>query len=411
MRQKNKRAIDFGNDDVMKILLRLAPPVMIAQLIQALYNIIDSFFIGRNSEDGLTALSIIYPIQLLMIALAVGTVVGINTLMAYYQGIKKHKESEEVAGVATFLALVMWAAFAIICYFGMPFYAKILQAIGNMKLPMIAQIAGAIVNIVLDPILIFGVGIIPAMGIGGAAIATVSGQIVAALIVMTKGYRKSPAFSKYFAYVKRIYYLGFPNILMQSAYTLYIFGLNLILKEFSDQAVTVLGLYYKWQTFFFIPLGSMQTCIVPVLSFNYGAGMYSRCKKTLKDSILFGMALMLLGVLCFELIPAQMLGVFSRDAKVIDIGVNAFRIIGVSFIPLVTSLIYPVYFQAIGYAGRSSALTVLRTVALFVPLAWIFSRFGLEYFWLTYPMTEIITTTVGYIMYKRFNRRYEKMLR
>ena len=198
---------------------------------------------------------------------------------------------------------------------------------------------------------------------------------------------------------------------MQSAYTLYIFGLNLILKEFSDQAVTVLGLYYKWQTFFFIPLGSMQTCIVPVLSFNYGAGMYSRCKKTLKDSILFGMALMLLGVLCFELIPDQMLGVFSKDANVIAIGVNAFRIIGVSFIPLVTSLIYPVYFQAIGYAGRSSALTVLRTVALFVPLAWIFSRFGLEYFWFTYPMTEIITTTVGYIMYKRFNRRYEKMLR
>ena len=150
---------------------------------------------------------------------------------------------------------------------------------------------------------------------------------------------------------------------------------------------------------------------VPVLSFNYGAGMYSRCKKTLKDSILFGMALMLLGVLCFELIPAQMLGVFSKDTKVIGIGVNAFRIIGVSFIPLVTSLIYPVYFQAIGYAGRSSALTVLRTVALFVPLAWIFSRLGLEYFWLTYPMTEIITTTVGYIMYKRFNRRYEKMLR
>lgn len=445
MRQKNKKAIDFGNDDVMKILLRLAPPVMIAQLIQALYNIIDSFFIGRNSEDGLTALSIIYPIQLLMIALAVGTGVGINTLMAYYQGIKKNKESEEVAGAATFLALIMWAVFAVICYFGMPFYAKIsttsasvikevitygrivsvfsiglflesvwtkiLQAIGNMKLPMIAQIVGAIVNIVLDPILIFGVGIIPAMGIGGAAIATVSGQIVAALIVMTKGYRRSPAFSKYFPYIKRIYYLGFPNILMQSAYTLYIFGLNLILKEFSDQAVTVLGLYYKWQTFFFIPLGSMQTCIVPVLSFNYGAGMYSRCKKTLKDSILFGMALMLLGVLCFELIPAQMLGVFSKDTKVIDIGVNAFRIIGVSFIPLVTSLIYPVYFQAIGYAGRSSALTVLRTVALFVPLAWIFSRFGLEYFWLTYPMTEIITTTVGYIMYKRFNRRYEKMLR
>lgn len=439
MKNTNKKEIDFGNDGIKKILLRLAPPVMVAQLIQALYNIIDSFFVGRNSEDGLTALSIVYPIQLLMIALAVGTGVGINTLMAYFLGIDKKKESEEVAGIAAFLALIMWGIFACICYFGMPFYArlstaspavaeevivygrivsvfsiglflesvwtKVLQANGNMKLPMIAQIVGAVVNIVLDPVLIFGFGRIPKMGIAGAAAATVLGQMAAALIVMKKGYRKTPPVSKYWSYIKRVYYLGFPNILMQSAYTLYIFGLNLILKSFSDQAVTTLGLYYKWQTFFFIPLGAMQTCIVPVLSFNYGMGMYERCKKTLKESVTFGVILMLFGVACFEFIPSQMISVFSKDMEVISIGVTAFKIIGVSFIPLVTSLIYPVYFQAMGYAGRSSLLTVLRTVVLFVPLAWIFSRFGLKYFWLTYPVTEIITTIVGFLMYKSFNKR------
>lgn len=432
---RQKREIDFGNDKIMSILLKLAPPVMLAQLIQAFYNIIDSYFIGKYSETGLTALSIIYPIQLLMIALAVGSGVGINTLMAHYLGIRREKESEEVAGTGALLAFVMWLLFAGITFLIMPFYAristdseavihdvvvygrivcvfsmglffesiwtKVLQAVGDMKLPMIAQIVGALVNIVLDPILIFGLGFVPKMGIAGAAIATVCGQVAAALIVMTKGYRKSPELSKYKSYVKKIYYSGFPNILMQSAYTFYIFGLNLILKGFSDQAVTVLGLYYKWQSFFFIPLGAMQTCIVPVLSFNYSAGSRDRCKKTLIDALIFGMALMFLGTLCFEFVPAQMLGVFSKDTKVIQIGTNAFHIIGISFIPLVSSLTFPVFFQAIGGFIRSSALTILRTVVLFVPLAFLFSRFGLEYFWMTFPVTEVITTTTGFIMYKK----------
>lgn len=236
-------------------------------------------------------------------------------------------------------------------------WTKVLQSEGNMKLPMIAQIAGAVINIVLDYLLIFGIGFFPRLGIAGAAIATVTGQIIAAVIVMTKGFRKSPTLSVYKKYVKKIYYLGFPNILMQSAYTFYIFGLNMILKGFSDQAVTALGLYYKWQSFFFIPLGAMQTCIVPVISYNYGAGMFDRCKKTLKDSVFFGWTLMIIGTLCFEIIPGPMLSVFSSDAKVIEIGVNAFHIIGISFIPLVTSLTFPVYFQAIGQSVKSSLLT------------------------------------------------------
>ena len=189
---------------------------------------------------------------------------------------------------------------------------------------------------------------------------------------------------------------------MQSAYTFYILGLNLILSTFSDQSVTALGLYYKWQTFFFIPLGAMQTCIVPVISYNYAAGNLDRCRKTLRESILAGMALMLIGTLCFELIPGPMLRFFSRDAEVIAIGTYGFRWIGPSFLPMVTSLIFPVFFQAVGSAGKSSLLTILRTVVLFVPLGYLFSRLGLNWFWLAFPVTETLTSCVGFAFYHQF---------
>lgn len=431
----------FGTEKISKILLKLAPPVMLAQLIQALYNIIDSLFVGRYSDSGLTALSIIYPLQLLMIALAVGTGVGINTVMAAKLGVGNEKEADEYAGVGTPLAGFMWLLFAVICWFAMPFYAKmstnseviihdvivygrivcvfsfglflesiwtkVLQSCGDMKTPMTAQIIGAITNIVLDPLLIFGIFGFPKMGIAGAAVATVSGQIMAALIVMKKGFRKSPHRQVYPHHIAKIFQLGIPNILMQSAYTFYILGLNLILATFSDQAVTALGLYYKWQTFFFIPLGAMQTCIVPVISYNYAARNIERCKKTLSASIIFGMSLMALGTLCFVCIPSQMLRVFTSDELVIAIGRVGFRFVGISFLPMVTSLIFPVFFQAVGSSLKSSLLTVIRTVVLFVPLAYLFSRFGLNWFWLTYPVTEVITSLTGAYFYRQFlNKDY-----
>lgn len=431
----------FGTEKISKILLKLAPPVMLAQLIQALYNIIDSLFVGRYSDSGLTALSIIYPLQLLMIALAVGTGVGINTVMAAKLGVGNEKEADEYAGVGTPLAGFMWLLFAVICWFAMPFYAKmstnseviihdvivygrivcvfsfglflesiwtkVLQSCGDMKTPMTAQIIGAITNIVLDPLLIFGMFGFPKMGIAGAAVATVSGQIMAAPIVMKKGFRKSPHRQVYPHHIAKIFQLGIPNILMQSAYTFYILGLNLILATFSDQAVTALGLYYKWQTFFFIPLGAMQTCIVPVISYNYAARNIERCKKTLSASIVFGMSLMALGTLCFVCIPSQMLRVFTSDELVIAIGRVGFRFVGISFLPMVTSLIFPVFFQAVGSSLKSSLLTVIRTVVLFVPLAYLFSRFGLNWFWLTYPVTEVITSLTGAYFYRQFlNKDY-----
>ena len=429
----------FGTEKISKILLRLAPPVMLAQLIQALYNIVDSFFVGRYSASGLTALSIIYPVQLLMIAFAVGTGVGINTVMAAKVGVGKKQKADEYAGVGVPLAIIMWALFAGICYAMMPFYArmsinsaaviqdvitygrivcvfsfglflesiwtKVLQANGDMKTPMLAQIVGAITNIILDPLLIFGMLGLPEMGIGGAAVATVAGQIMAALVVMKKGYRKSPELRLYPRHIADIFRLGVPNILMQSAYTFYILGLNLILSGFCDEAVTALGLYYKWQTFFFIPLGAMQTCIVPIISYNYAAKNLERCKKTLSTAILFGLLLMAVGTACFLLIPTQMLGVFTKDPLVIEIGRVGFRLIGISFFPMVTSLIFPVFFQAVGVGLKSSALTVIRTVVLFVPLGYLFSQLGLDWFWLTFVVTEVLTSIVGMLFYRQFLRK------
>ena len=429
----------FATEKISKILFHLAPPVMLAQLIQALYNIVDSLFVGRYSGSGLTALSIIYPIQLLMIAFAVGTGVGINTVMAAKLGTGSRDEADEYAGVGTPLAGALWFLFAAVCYFIMPAYArmstdseavirdiivygrivcvfsfglflesiwtKVLQANGDMKTPMKAQILGAVTNIVLDPLLIFGLFGLPEMGIAGAAAATVAGQIVAALVVMKKGLRKSPPKDVYPGHIARIFRLGIPNILMQSAYTFYILGLNLILAGFCDQSVTALGLYYKWQTFFFIPLGAMQTCIVPIISYNYAAGNIDRCKKTLSTAMLFGLALMALGTLCFVSIPEQMLRVFTSDAQVIAIGKVGFIFVGISFIPMIPSLTFPVFFQAVGASLKSSMLTVIRTVVLFVPLGYIFSRFGLNWFWLTFPVTETLTSLAGAAFYRRFLKK------
>lgn len=436
MEQTYTEANFFGQEKIWKILLKIAPPVMLAQLIQALYNIVDSLFVGRYAESGLTALSIIYPIQLLMVALAVGTGVGVNTAMAARFGVGKPEAAQEFAGIGTVLAGILWVLFAAATWLLLPAYAalsssspgvagevvtygrivcvfsfglffesiwtKVLQAEGDMRTPMVAQVLGAVTNIVLDPLLIFGLFGLPQLGIAGAAIATVTGQVAAALVVMKKGYRKTPAKEVYSRRIAGIFRLGTPNILMQSAYTFYIFGLNLILSGFSDQAVTALGLYYKWQTFFFIPLGAMQTCIVPIVSFNYAARRIHRCKVTLITAVLFGMALMAVGTLCFETIPGPMLRVFTSDEQVVEIGQVGFRLIGISFVPLVTSLVFPVFFQAVGAAVKSSLLTVVRTMVLFVPLGALFAQLGLGWFWMTFPVTETLTSLLGLVYYRQF---------
>lgn len=440
MKEATKEKNLFDESSIWKILLKIAPPVMLAQLIQALYNIVDSFFVGRFSGDGLTALSIIFPIQLIITAVAVGTGVGVNTKMSRYYAMEEKEQADATAGTGTLLAVVSWLIFAVVSSAVMRFYvmtsaesedaivyavtygrivcigslgiflescwSKVHQAGGNMRLPMIAQIAGAVTNIVLDPILIFGWGVFPAMGVAGAAYATVAGQVTAAVIT-SSGWRRPPALKEAAVYAGKIYRLGYPSIFMQMLYTVYIVALNVILAGFCDEAVTVLGLYYKVQTFFFIPLSGLQTCIVPLLSYTYAKGEYIRCKKIMTDCVILSMGFMLVGVACFTFIPGQLLHIFSDNLQVLAIGIPAFRIIGLSFLPAVLFLMMPMFFQAIGGALPSVMLSLVRQILCLIPIFWLLSRLGLGWTWMAFPVSEIITGGVGAGMYIHQLRRWK----
>lgn len=426
----------FGTEKITKIIIRLAPPVMLAQLIQALYNIVDSYYVGLFSGDGLAALSAIYPIQYISIALAVGTGVGLNTLLAACYAKGRLQTARRAAGTGIALAIGLWAIFSIlialflehfvklslsspeardyaltygyiVCIGSLPLFlesifTKIHQAKGNMRTPMAAQIVGALLNILLDPILIFGLGPIPALGITGAAIATVIGQIAAAAITFGKAFNIPPAMKEQLRYVKVILHLGFPNILMQLLFVLYILVLNIILAGFCDEAVTVLGLYYKLQTFFFIPFLAMETCIIPVLSYNHARKAFARCQEILKTSILFICAFMSIGILAFELVPEYLISFFSDSPKVLEIGVPAFRIVATSFIPQVFALMYPNFFQAIGATRPSTILAITRQIFCLIPIFWLLSHLGLFYTWFAFPISEIITGLAGYYLYQQW---------
>lgn len=416
---------------------------MLAQLIQSLYNIVDSFFVGKFSNEALTALSVIYPMQLVMIALAVGTGVGVNTYMARKYAQNSKEDAVGSAGTGLFLALATWAVFALVSFLIMPSYvktsatdekaieyavtygnivcvgsvgvflegcfSKIHQARGNMRRPMAAQITGAAVNVVLDPLLIFGIGFFPKMGVAGAAVATVIGQLCSALIVSFGAVHKIPASKKLFHYIKRIYFFGYSSIFMQLLYTVYILALNIILKSFSDSAVTVLGLYYKLQGFFFIPLIGLETCIVPVISFNCGAQKFDRCKKTMNTAFLISAAFMIFGIIGFVFFPDFLISIFSNSAEVHEIGRTAFPIIGACFIPAVFSLMTPTFFQAIGKGVQSTFLSLLRQVFCLIPIFWAFSLLGLDYTWIAFPLSETIAGTVGLIMYLRQLKIWKKV--
>lgn len=394
MKEKMETGTDlFRTEKIPKILLKIAPPVMLAQLIQAMYNIVDSFFVGQYSANSLTALSVIYPLQLIIIALAVGTGVGVNTYMARQYAQKFQQKAEEAAGTGMVLEFMTWLIFAVLAaVFMRPYvmtsakspeaiedaviygrivcigsigaflegnWTKVHQSRGNMRRPMIAQTVGALTNIVLDPIMIFGLGPVPQMGVAGAAYATVCGQVAAAVITAFGGVRRPPEFRKMKVYIKQIYWLGYASILQQAMYTVYIVILNAILAGFSDSAVTVLGLYYKMQTFFFIPLMGLQTCIVPVLSFNYATKSYGRCRETMKDSYLFSCGFMLIGGGCF------------------------------------------VFFPAIGNGRVSLFLSVMRQIFCLIPIFWALSLLGLQFTWFAFPISEVLVGVTGMGVYWR----------
>lgn len=431
----------FGTESIWRILIRIAPPVMLAQLIQALYNIVDSYFIGQFSGDGLTALSVIFPIQLVIVAFSIGIGSGVNIIMARFYAQKQFVRADQVAGTGSVLAILTWAVFSVLAYLLLPFYVrtsasspaavsyavtygnivcigslgiflesvwtKVHQAGGNMRLPMIAQIVGALTNIVLDMVLIFGLGPFPELGIAGAAIATIIGQFAAAAITGWKGFRRPPKAVIMRHYFTRILKMGSSYILMELMCTVYIMALNIILAGFSDGAVTILGLYYKFQSFFFIPLLALMTCIVPVLSYNFASKNYGRCKQLLIDSSIVSLLFMSVGVFCFECLPVQLISLFSNDPEVLAIGVPAFRIIGISFFSAVFSLLTPVFFQAIGELLPSILLALTRPIFCLIPIFWLLSLLGVNYTWLAFPAAETITGVLGIVLCVRQMRKWK----
>ena len=426
----------MGDTPIGRLLLKLSPPVMLALLIQSIYNIVDSYFVAQYSLSGLTALSIIFPIQLLMTALGTGTGTGLNILISRMDGNGDTARQRDVVksglylGIWNFLIFtcigmlligsyytissnqaevraegVQYAQIIFLGSFGLFMESnctKLLQAKGNMVTPMLAQVAGAAINLVFDPIFIFGLFGAPELGVAGAAIATIMGQWAAMLITLKAVFRTYDVRGTFrFKDCIQIYQSGFPSIIMQSLYTLYIVGLNLILKQFTEDAVTVLGIYYKLQTFFFIPLMGLQQVIVPVISFNYGAHDNKRVNDTLRYSILISCGVMALGTFIFMAFPKELISIFAGSTPILNIGTPALRIISVSFLPASLAMMFTVYFQGIDKGKCSVFITVLRQIILLVPLAWLFHFAGLNYVWLTFPVTESIAMCCCCFLYHR----------
>ncbi len=425
---------------IPKLLLKLAPPVMLSLLIQSVYNLVDSIFIGRYADTGLTALSLIYPIQLLMTALATGIGTGAGILVSHADGSSQRGRQGDIAVSAIMMNIGHAAAVAvcglallegflsvssgqevvrqygldygrIVLMFSMGSFIqavleKLLQAKGKMTIPMIAQIAGAVCNIILDPILIFGMGGIPEMGLKGAAIATVCGQWCCMLITLVGFVAQYPKEQRHGrlhpAIIREIYRSSAASILMQSLYTLYIIGLNLILKGFTEDAVTVLGIYYKLQTFFFIPLMGLQQVILPIISHSFGAGNGRRIRETVRCCCVFAAGIMLLATAAFLLFPQQLTGIFTASESVRLIGAQALPIISLSFLPAAIDMILIVCFQGIMLGRWSICMTLLRQVVLLVPLAWLFHFGGLGMVWFTFPVTEIITLGCSVFLYRKY---------
>ena len=421
----------MGTMEMKKLIITMSFPIMISMLIQALYNIVDSMFVARVSEDALAAVSLCYPIQMIIVAVACGTGVGINALLSRYLGEKRFDRANSVAMHGLFLALINWLIFLLIGLFLSPTflglfsndetiismgvsymqictifslgvfvqitYERIMQSTGNTIYNMIIQGAGALINIILDPIFIFGYLGIPALGVSGAAIATVIGQIIAMFlgIIITKLKIKEVDISLRrwqldLALIKKIYALGVPAILMQSIMSFMTVFMNMILVGFSAIAVSVFSIYYKLQQFVFMAVLGMTNALVPIVAYNYGAKKSSRIKQAINFSLLLATIIMLLGTVIFQLFPEQLLFLFDAKENMLEIGIPALKIISISFIFAGISMVLCSIFQALSKANDSLIITLLRQLILLIPLtAFLASNYGLSAGWWAFVITEI----------------------
>ena len=437
----------MGVMPVNKLLMNMSLPMMISMLVQALYNVVDSIFVSRIDENALTAVSMAFPIQSLMIALGAGTGVGVNALLSRSLGEKDYDRVNKAAGNGIFLAGINYLVFLLVgilvttpfylsqtkdaqilsygqqyltiiccCSFGMYgqfIFERLLQSTGRTFYTMITQSIGAIINIILDPIFIFGYFGVPKMGVAGAAIATVIGQIVAGTIALVINIKKNDeiqlklkGFRPDGKIIARIYEVGIPSIIMQAIGSVMTYGMNRILIAFSSTAVAVFGVYFKLQSFIFMPVFGLNNGMVPIIAYNYGAGKKDRLIKTLKLSIIYAVGLMLLGVIIFQLFPAPLFALFDASETMLALGIPALRIISLSFIFAGFCIVCGSLFQALGNGVYSMVVSIARQLLVLLPVAYLLSLSGkVEAVWWAFPIAEIVSLSLTVFFMFRINRK------
>ncbi len=443
MQSENK----MGVMPINKLLLSMSLPMMISMLVQALYNIVDSIFVSRINEYALRAVSLAFPIQSLMIAVSVGTAVGINAFLSRTLGEKDFEKANSIAVNGIFVELVSYVVFALIGIFvSRPFFAsqtaiaevreygtvylticctagigifmqtafeRLLQSTGKTFHAMITQGIGAIVNLILDPILIFGYFGMPEMGVAGAAAATVTGQIIAAALAILFNIKFNKELKLSFrgfrpdgGLIGNIYRVGIPSIVMQAIGSVMTYGMNLILEAFGA-AQTVFGIYFKLQSFIFMPIFGLNNGMVPIIAYNFGAGNKDRVIRTMKSSIGYAVCIMLAGLIVMELIPARLIGLFDAEAtsELLVIGIPALRTICLSFCFAGYCIVVGSVFQALGNGVYSMIVSIARQLCVLLPVAWLFSLSGnVNLIWWAFPIAELVSLSLSTFFLIRIHR-------
>lgn len=441
--QENK----MGVMPVNKLIVTMSLPIIVSMLIQALYNIVDSIYVAMISENALTAVSLAFPYQNLMIAVGTGTGVGVNAFLSRNLGEKNFDMASKTANVSIFLAIISSLVFTILglitsraflsfqtknaeiidmgtsylmivsCIsfglFGQICTERLLQATGKTVYSMITQALGAIINIILDPVMIFGMGPFPAMGISGAALATVIAQIISAVVGIILNIKINKELTLSFkeirpdkAIIKKVYAVGIPSILMGSIGSVMTFSLNKILGSFSETAVAVFGVYFKLQSFIFMPVFGLNNGIVPILSYNLGAQRTDRMKKTIKLAIIYATSFMLIGFAFFQAIPNTLLSMFEASEEMLRIGAPALRTISYSFLFAGICIVLISLFQSVSKGMYSLYISIARQIIVLIPTAYLLSLTGkLDAVWLAFPIAELASLTMSLILFRRVNKK------
>ena len=424
----------MGTMPMTRLIFNMSLPAIFSMTVLAMYNVVDSIFIGNYDQRGLTAVSLAYPLQLLLIAASVGTAIGVNSLVSRKLGEKDFEKANSAATHGLVLCVFTYSIFLLLGLFaGKPFMnafsqdavvadygvqyltvvlcfsffsivqvmiEKTLQATGNMIYPMLFQIVGAVVNIIFDPLLIFGIGIFPELGVLGAAIATVFGQFCGMVFSLAVLFLKKHEikinlknFRLDMGMVKNIYSVGFPSIIMQSIGAVMMLGLNSIFKAAdSEVSVRIYGIYFKLQSFVFMPCFGLNQGLMPIIGYNYGARNKERMYSALKRGMIIAAAIMFIGVLLMWLIPDVLISMFGGDKELMEKGEYAFRIISLCFMPAAAGIMFTTLFQAVGKGFRSLIMSFARQLVLVLPIAFVLSMtLGVDCVWYAFPIAEILS--------------------